>query len=144
MDDKEIDTEMYLRDGAPHATVCKVQLKDGRIGIGVFRQVPMPGRSFPSLEQAAADRAALDDALENIPEPVDPTDMQEGLCTKCRAHPSNHHVGTSQRLCCACYVADGHPPADWHTECMRAYLAATSVAATNLLCVPGGKSFEGR
>jgi hypothetical protein len=40
MPNNEIDTEMYLRDGFPRATVCKVQLKDGRIGIGIFRQVP--------------------------------------------------------------------------------------------------------
>lgn len=60
----QIDTEMYLRDGMPFANVCKVQLKDGRIGIGIFRQDPKaPG----ALEDAAADRAALDDALENVP-----------------------------------------------------------------------------
>lgn len=61
----QIDTEMYLRDGYPHAVVCKVQLKDGRIGIGIFRQDPKaPG----ALEGAAADRAALDDALESVPD----------------------------------------------------------------------------
>lgn len=75
-DHADIDTELYLRDGMPHATVCKVQLKDGRIGIGVFRQDPKaPG----SLEGPAADRAALDDALENVPDPVDPDDLQAAL-----------------------------------------------------------------
>lgn len=67
VDHADIDTEMYLRDGMPHACVCKVQLKDGRIGIGLFRQDPAaPG----SLEGPAADRAALDDALANVPEAV--------------------------------------------------------------------------
>lgn len=64
-DHADIDNELYLRDGMPHACVCKVQLKDGRIGIGIFRQDPQaPG----SLEGHAADRAALDDALENVHE----------------------------------------------------------------------------
>lgn len=62
-DHADIDTEMYLRDGMPFATVCKVQMTDGRIGIGIFRQDPsQPG----SLEGSAADGAALDDALENL------------------------------------------------------------------------------
>lgn len=66
-DHADIDNELYLRDGMPHACVCKVQLKDGRIGIGIFRQDPKaPG----SLEGPAADRAALDDALENVPDLV--------------------------------------------------------------------------
>ncbi len=30
------------------------------------------------------------------------------------------HFG-EQNLCCRCYVQKGHPPADWHRECMRAY-----------------------
>lgn len=64
----DIDNELYLRDGMPHACVCKVQLRDGRIGIGIFRQDPTaPG----SLEGPAADRAALDDALENVPDAPD-------------------------------------------------------------------------
>lgn len=59
----DVDTELYLRDGFPFVTVCKVQLKDGRIGIGVFRQVlGQPGE----LGVAAADAAALADALENV------------------------------------------------------------------------------
>lgn len=66
-DQSQIDTEMYLRDGAPYATVCKVQLIDGRIGIGVFRQDP---NATGSLAQQAADKAALDDALENVPDLV--------------------------------------------------------------------------
>lgn len=77
----DIDTEMYLRDGAPHATVCKVQLRDGRIGVGIFRQDP---RATGALEQAAADKAALDDALENVPKPADPDDLQAQL-----GHPAH-------------------------------------------------------
>lgn len=68
-DSSQIDTEMYLRDGMPHACVCKVQLIDGRIGIGVFRQDP---KQSGLLEGPAADRAALDDALENVPEQAVP------------------------------------------------------------------------
>lgn len=70
-DHADIDTEMYLRDGMPHACVCKVQLKDGRIGIGLFRQDPA---AAGSLEGPAADRAALDDALENAPDAPVPGD----------------------------------------------------------------------
>lgn len=77
----QIDTEMYLRDGFPHAVVCKVQLKDGRIGIGVARQDPKaPG----ALAQQAMDKAALDDALENVPAPIDPDDLQASL-----GHPAH-------------------------------------------------------
>jgi hypothetical protein len=81
-DADDIDTEMYLRDGAPHATVCKVELKDGRVGIGIFRQNP---KSHGSLSQPAADKAALDDALENVPDPVDEDDLQAQLGQPARA-----------------------------------------------------------
>lgn len=60
--DNQIDTEMYLRDGAPHATVCKVQMKDGRVGIGVYR-LPLAG--LPR-SQSAYDALALSDALANL------------------------------------------------------------------------------
>jgi hypothetical protein len=53
--DTDIDTELYLRDGAPHATVCKVQMKDGRIGIGVCR----PDLSGLPSSQSAYDALAL-------------------------------------------------------------------------------------
>lgn len=62
-DHGDIDTEMYLRDGAPWATVCKVQMTDGQVGIGIFRQ---DQAATGSLDQQAADKAALDDALENL------------------------------------------------------------------------------
>lgn len=71
----DIDTELYLRDGMPYACVCKVRLKDGRIGIGLFRQDPAaPG----SLEGPAADRAALDDALDNVPLDLTFSDVVDG------------------------------------------------------------------
>lgn len=63
----QIDSEMYLRDGAPHATVCKVQMKDGRIGIGVARSVP--GSSLP-MSQSSYDALALSNALANLHEPT--------------------------------------------------------------------------
>lgn len=66
-DHADIDTEMYLRDGMPYACVCKVQLRDGRIGVGIFCQDP---KQSGSLDGPAANRAALDDALENVPDPV--------------------------------------------------------------------------
>ena len=43
-----------------------------------------------------------------------------GICAKCGVNPSNHQIG-NRLLCCACYVEEGNPPADWHKECMRAY-----------------------
>lgn len=101
----EIDTEMYLRDGAPHATVCKVVTKDGRVGIGVYR-----GFHF---DQPMADREARQDAVQHLP--------SDGLCTTCRINAPNHRAGRDQHLCCECYVRAGHAPADWHSECLRAY-----------------------
>jgi len=87
-EDSEIDTELYLREGFPFAVAAKVQLKDGRIGIGIARQDPtQPG----ALGLDAMDKAAKDDALENMPsvsarlgEPHfqrggDPTDLQAHL-----------------------------------------------------------------
>lgn len=65
----EIETEMYLRDGAPHATVCKVQMKDGRIGIGITRSVP--GSSLP-MSQSSYDALALSNALAHLHERPEP------------------------------------------------------------------------
>lgn len=57
-----IDSEMYLRDGAPYATVCLVVMKDGRIGIGIYRP-NLDG--FPS-SQSSYDTFAKADALDNL------------------------------------------------------------------------------
>jgi hypothetical protein len=58
----EIDTQLYLRDGAPHATVCKVQMKDGRIGIGLYRH-PF---NVPAYTQGKYDLLAFSDALRHL------------------------------------------------------------------------------
>ena len=34
---------------------------------------------------------------------------------------ANHYFGDDTGMCCRCYVLDGHPPADWHIECMTTY-----------------------
>jgi hypothetical protein len=60
--DPTIDTQLYLRDGAPAATVCKVQMKDGRIGIGVYR---LPPGTSPR-RQDELDALALGDAITNL------------------------------------------------------------------------------
>lgn len=67
-DQSQIDTEMYLRDGAPHATVCKVQMKDGRIGIGLTRSIP----GVLPMSQSSYDALALSNALAHLHEPPRP------------------------------------------------------------------------
>lgn len=128
-DSSQIDTEMYLRDGAPFATVCKVAMKDGRIGVGIQYSTPN------DYQQEVCDAAAKQVAMLHLESQehqatmrdilnfkVAPSCVIEGkLCTKCRVNPSNHRVGMSQYLCCACYIDEGFPPADWHEECMRLY-----------------------
>lgn len=37
--------------------------------------------------------------------------------------------GKEVRLCCACYVKAGNPPADWHIGCMREYGREKEVVA---------------
>lgn len=29
-----------------------------------------------------------------------------------------YNTDTPEYLCCTCYVKAGHPPCDWHPECM--------------------------
>lgn len=44
-------------------------------------------------------------------------------CYRCEL-PASHKIyrgNIGERLCCACYVAGGYAPADWHPECMRQY-----------------------
>lgn len=86
-DSAEVESELYLRDGFPFAVAAKVQLRDGRIGIGVARQDPFqPG----ALGLDAMDARAREDALENmpgviigidhgIPGGIDATDLQAKL-----------------------------------------------------------------
>lgn len=61
-----IDTEMYLRDGAPHATVCRVVMKDGRVGIGIYRAPPRAPGAMITQFQTDFDQHARDDALANL------------------------------------------------------------------------------
>lgn len=68
-----VDSAMYLRDGWPYAVVCKVTMKDGCIGIGVFRN--SQGRP---LKPETADHAALTDAIVHLaPNPPDYTELHE-------------------------------------------------------------------
>lgn len=75
-----IDTQMYLRDGAPHATVCRAVTKDGRVGIGVYRGDPL------EYDKATCDLYALQDAVVNLPlrqpEPGDGAAMDAGMVEK--------------------------------------------------------------
>jgi hypothetical protein len=41
-------------------------------------------------------------------------------CYKCGEREARHKVN-GVPLCCECYVAAGHEPADWHPNCMAAY-----------------------
>lgn len=47
-------------------------------------------------------------------------ESEHEICCVCKKKPSNHSVG-DRRLCCKCYVKEGHAPADWHRGCMEAY-----------------------
>ena len=63
---------MYLRDGWPYTIVCKVQMQNGCVGIGVVR--------YPCMtpDPAEADRAALGNAMAHIWREVpDYTPIQE-------------------------------------------------------------------
>lgn len=68
-----VESAMYLRDGWPHAVVCKV-VKDGCVGIGVYR--PTPGRR--PINPEFADQAAMVDALAHLADaPPDYSEIQE-------------------------------------------------------------------
>jgi hypothetical protein len=41
------------------------------------------------------------------------------LCSRCNQRLARHRLKDA-RLCCECYVRAGHPPADWHPECVAA------------------------
>lgn len=66
---------MFLRDGWPDAVVCKVLMKTGCIGIGIFRYSEWDAR--PSTP-AEADAAAMADALTHVSlNPPDYTEIHE-------------------------------------------------------------------
>jgi hypothetical protein len=65
---------MFLRDGWPHACVCKVVTKDGCVGIGLYRHAIMDGPPAPEK----FDQRALREALRYVAlEPPDYTEIQE-------------------------------------------------------------------
>jgi hypothetical protein len=39
----------------------------------------------------------------------------------CGCGATSDHTINKVGLCCACYVAAGNPPADWHLGCMAAF-----------------------
>jgi hypothetical protein len=41
-------------------------------------------------------------------------------CYKCGEREARHKVN-GVPLCCECYVAAGHEPAEWHPDCTAAY-----------------------
>lgn len=65
-----VENVMYLRDGWPHAVVCKVLMKTGCIGIGVVRY------PYKAPSPAEADAAALGNAMAHVASaPPDYTDI---------------------------------------------------------------------
>jgi hypothetical protein len=69
----EVESAMFLRDGWPHCSVCKVLMKDGRVGIGVWRNYV-----GAAVSPEEFDRRGLVDALHNVaPEPPDYTPLHE-------------------------------------------------------------------
>jgi len=67
-----VDSAMFLRDGWPDACVCKVVMKDGRVGIGLHRPL------FPPVHPEEFDAFALADAIANVSDaPPDYTPLHE-------------------------------------------------------------------
>lgn len=69
-----VESAMFLRDGWPDAVVCKVTMKSGCIGIGIYR--PHTGH-FP-ISPEFADQAALIHAIQHVSaDPPDYSDIHE-------------------------------------------------------------------
>lgn len=93
-----------------------------RLGLAVGSRLVM--RSFVEVVPAVTTvnpaigttALAIDEGVVDAlaPTPAEP----ERRCDDCGL-PSGHRVGVRD-YCCACYVAAGHPPADWHRGCMIA------------------------
>lgn len=65
---------MFLRDGWPDAVVCKVLMRTGCIGIGIWRA----SAAIPKLPPQKADEAAMRNAILNVSaEPPDYTEIHE-------------------------------------------------------------------
>lgn len=56
-----VESVMFLRDGWPKAIVCKVLMKTGHIGVGLFRN-----RGAMRLTPAQMDEGAILEAMANI------------------------------------------------------------------------------
>jgi hypothetical protein len=70
--------------------------------------------SFSTGSWCKADKVLSDDLVRRV--------IVEGndVCDKCHRHQAMHSEG-NRKLCCGCYIEEGNPPADWHSECMQAY-----------------------
>lgn len=52
-------------------------------------------------------------------------------CGKPARHEASYLDGRKVVLqCCECYVKEGNPPADWHSDCMIAFERLTSERRT--------------
>lgn len=72
---------------------------------------------------------------------MEPTTTKTKLCA-CGAPPFHEKrltdlTGGPVYQCCACYVRDGNPPADWHSGCVRASLVRGFVLSVR--CAREGK-----
>jgi hypothetical protein len=86
-----VESAMFLRDGWPDAVVCKVKMKTGCIGVGLWRSVA----PYYRLPPEAADSSALANAIAHVSaEPPDYTELQEYVqriadAAKARAEPDH-------------------------------------------------------
>lgn len=81
-----VESAMFLRDGWPDAVVCKVVMKGGCVGIGIYRR--KQGR-FP-ITPEFADGAAMTDAMQHVSaEPPDYSELHEHVAKMAaRASPA--------------------------------------------------------
>lgn len=77
-----VATVMFLRDGWPRINVCKVQMRDGRVGVGVY---------IPHGEVSAEhfDRMAQIDAMQHISEGLPDYSSLHDYVAKVRALSAN-------------------------------------------------------
>ncbi len=61
---------------------------------------------------------------------------------------STHSIGArdniTRYLCCRCYVAEGHPPADWHPSCMVMYFERNKSPIDMMRCICGTEQYGQR
>lgn len=46
--------------------------------------------------------------------------MNKCSCGK-QANHTSWQMGVTSYFCCKCWVTAGHPPADWHSDCIKAF-----------------------